>query len=137
MKHGEYSALSSWKSLPVVGVVVDIEDIANASGCGYKVHEEVGLGWVHAKVFEEVLAVGQCVEGDGDGGADTPRVEVTERGVVCVLCGWLGFQVRIVQLIEEELHKRRERIQVMDVVSNGTMRTWKGREGREGRDWDG
>ena len=97
--------------LPVVGVVVDVEDVANSGGASNEVYEQAGGSGVHVQLLEEALAIRKGVEGHRDGGAHAPGVILVQRDGVGVLGGWLGFHAGLVQLVQEELHVDIEKIQ--------------------------
>lgn len=91
------------KVLPVIGIVVNVQNVANFGRDGYKVSEGRSSGGVDFELLQKGFAIREGVKGDRDSGANTPGVEMAERNGVSLFGSWLGLNASSVEFIQEEL----------------------------------
>jgi hypothetical protein len=91
------------QALPVVVIVVKIENFTNSCCYRNKVRKEISSLRIHGKMLQEGLTVRKSVKRDRYGSSHTPGMVMTERKGICLLCGRPGLNTWRVQLIKEKL----------------------------------
>lgn len=91
------------KVLPVVSIVVAVENSADMSSHANEVSKHIRSLRVKLEVLHKVFAIREGIEGHRDGSADTPRVILRKGRSIGLLRRRLGFDAGSVQLFEEEL----------------------------------